>query len=555
MDARPGGLDLHEIGAHKQPDVWLGTLAATPQERRATFAAMVFLLAVFCAAAPFATTKLPESDGFVPAVEAIIFIANLTTAALLFNHFSVHRSRALLALANVYLFTAFIVVGHTLSFPRAFAPDGLVGAGIQTTAWLRIVWQFSFPAGVIVYVALKDRPGDADGIRASMRLVVGRSVIGAAGLALGILWFLTAADKLLPSLLIDRLTFSPLVLYTGAVDTAVCAIALFLLLTRKASVLDHLLAISVAATTAEMAMVTFLSGGRFDVGWYTVRIFGVVASTVVLLALLTEITRLHAKLSLALHAVERERDNKLLTAQAASAAIAHEIRQPLAAIAASNGAALRFLKKAPPDLGQVRASLELAISSCHQASAMIDDVRSLFRTIDEPGAPVDLNEVIVGVLQSRQQELSRGKVEVRHELAAGLPPVRGHKTQLQEVIVNLVNNAVEAMATTTDRPRLLTLTTQRRGEDAIVVQVLDTGPGIDPERLKEIFDAFVTTKPQGTGLGLAICRMIIDHHGGELTVSSDGRSGALFQFVLPAMVSAEQAGQEHVDQRRGVVGG
>jgi signal transduction histidine kinase len=177
--------------------------------------------------------------------------------------------------------------------------------------------------------------------------------------------------------------------------------------------------------------------------------------------------------------------------------------------------------------------LELAIGSCHQASEMIDDIRSLFRRVDEPGQPVDLNEVIAAVIHSHQQQLRRGKVEARHEPAAGLPLVRGHKAQLQEVVDNLVNNAIEAMATTTSGHRLLKLTTQRRGDDAIVVDVLDTGPGIDPARLDEIFDAFVTTKPQGTGLGLAICRMIIEHHGGELTASSDGRSGALFQFVLP----------------------
>lgn len=552
MDARPGGIDVHETDAHKEADIWLGTLAATPRQRRLTFATMAGLLVAFCAVAPFATMRLPESDGFIPAVQSIIFVADLTIAVLLFTHFSVHRSRALLALANAYLFTAFIVVVHTLTFPRAFAPEGLVGAGLQTTAWLRIVWHFSLPAGVIGYVALKHRPGDGDGIRASMRSVVGCSVIGAAALALAILWVFTAADKLLPPLLVDRLTFSPLVLFIGAFGTAVCGIALVLLLTRKGSVLDHWLAISVAATTAEIAMVTFLSGGRFDLGWYTVRIFGVVASTTVLLALLTETERLHARLSMTLRALERERDNKLLSAQAASAAIAHEIRQPLAAIAASNGAALRFLKKAPPDLGQVRAALELAIGSCHQASEMIDDIRSLFRRVDEPGQPVDLNEVIASVIHSHRQQLRRGRVEARHEPAAGLPLVRGHKAQLQEVVVNLVHNAIEAMATTTSRDRLLKLTTQRRGDDAIVVQVLDTGPGIEPERLDEIFDAFVTTKPQGTGLGLAICRMIVEHHGGELTVSSDGRSGALFEFVLPVMSSEAQVGQEHVDQRKPV---
>jgi len=550
MDPRAGFINVHEAGAYKEAELWLGTRPATPRQHRLTLAAMAALVVAFCAAARFATLRLPENDGFIPAVQAVIFVADLTTAVLLFTHFSIHRSRAVLALASTYLFTAFVVVVYALAFPRAFAPEGLVGAGVHTSAWLHLIWHFAFPAGVLGYAVLKDRPRDHDGIRGSTRSIVGASVLGAASLALVIIWLLTAADSLLPPLFLDRVTFAPLALYISAFNMVVCGIALVLLLTRKASVLDHWLAISIGATVAEIAVVRLFSGARFDLGWYSVRMFGVVAAAAVLLALLTEMTRLHAKLSLALHAIERERDNKLLSAQAASAVIAHEIRQPLAAIAASNGAALRFLKKAPPDLAEVRASLELAISSCHHASEMINDIRSLFRQVDEPGQPVDLNEIIVGVMHSHQQQLRRGKVEIRHGLAAALPPVRGHKGQLQEVVDNLVNNAIEAMAATTDRHRLLNLTTQLRGDDAIVVEVRDNGPGIAPERLNEIFDAFVTTKAQGTGLGLAICRMIIDHHGGELTASSDGRSGALFRFVLPAMASQQRAGQKDVDPSR-----
>ena len=146
-----------------------------------------------------------------------------------------------------------------------------------------------------------------------------------------------------------------------------------------------------------------------------------------------------------------------------------------------------------------------------------------------------MNEIILEVMQSQQEQAARRGVEIRRELNAGLPLVRGHKAQLQEVIVNLMNNAVEAMASSTGRFRLLSVKTGLRGGDGIAVEIQDSGPGIDPERLGGVFDAFVTTKPDGTGLGLAICRMIIEHHGGELTASSDGRSGAMFRFVLPVM--------------------
>jgi signal transduction histidine kinase len=121
----------------------------------------------------------------------------------------------------------------------------------------------------------------------------------------------------------------------------------------------------------------------------------------------------------------------------------------------------------------------------------------------------------------------------RYELATELPLVNGHGAQLQQVVVNLINNAVEAMASTTNQSRMLRLRTEVCGGGQISVSVEDSGPGIDPGQLNNVFNAFVSTKAHGTGLGLAICRMIVEGHGGRLTASSDGKSGALFQFVLP----------------------
>jgi signal transduction histidine kinase len=126
-------------------------------------------------------------------------------------------------------------------------------------------------------------------------------------------------------------------------------------------------------------------------------------------------------------------------------------------------------------------------------------------------------------------------VETRLELAPELPLVEGYRRQLEEVIFNLVHNAIEAMDATTDRDRVLRVTTALSGHEAIAVAVGDSGPGIDPTRLDSIFGAFVTTKSQGMGLGLAICRTIIEHHAGQLTVSSDGKNGSVFQFVLPTI--------------------
>jgi PAS domain S-box-containing protein len=239
--------------------------------------------------------------------------------------------------------------------------------------------------------------------------------------------------------------------------------------------------------------------------------------------------------------LERERDNKLLNIEAITASIAHEVRQPLAAISTNGNAARRFLGRTPLDLAEMRAIIDNIISDCHHASEVFDGIRTLFRKADQPRAPVDVNVIALEVLQSLRGEFRDHGVAAHTELASALPLVYGHHGQLRQLITNLVQNAVEAMDTATARSRTLRVKTSPHGRDSITVAVEDSGPGIDPERLNSIFDAFVTTKKHGMGLGLAICRMIAQRHGGQLSASSDGKSGARFQFVLPAALAGTRA--------------
>jgi PAS domain S-box-containing protein len=230
--------------------------------------------------------------------------------------------------------------------------------------------------------------------------------------------------------------------------------------------------------------------------------------------------------------LERERENKLMSVEAIFASIAHELRQPLSAITLNAAAARRFSEKTQPDLNEVRAALNRIANDSDRASAIFDGVRSLFGKIGQAREPVDINEIIRETLQSMRVELAAHEVAAQTALATDLPNVEGHKGQLQEVIINLVRNAIEAMSVMTDRRRMLRTQTQLHHNDTIIVTVEDSGPGIDPKRLDEIFDAFVTTKAEGMGLGLAICRRIIESHGGQLTAFSDGKSGARFQIIL-----------------------
>jgi signal transduction histidine kinase len=253
----------------------------------------------------------------------------------------------------------------------------------------------------------------------------------------------------------------------------------------------------------------------------------------VLAALFAERRESEGRLARANALLERERENKLMNIEAVIAAIAHEVRQPLAAISINTSAALRFAKATPPGLDEVRSALAAIGSDGHRASEVFDSIRALFRRGEQKRQPVDMNGIALEVLRSLRGELRDQRVVAVADLAPGLPRVNGHESQLKQVILNLVCNAVEAVAPLADGPRILRVRTEFSCSGEIALSVQDSGPGIDPKQIDGIFDTFVTTKSQGMGLGLAICRMIIERHGGKLSASSDGTNGATFQFVLP----------------------
>ena len=284
---------------------------------------------------------------------------------------------------------------------------------------------------------------------------------------------------------------------------------------------------------AELAMTAFVITSRFSLGFYTQRIFSLTASTIVLSALLAEAMVLYARLANAMVRLRREQETKIMSAQAITSAIAHEIKQPLTRITAGGGAAQRFLKMVPPQLDKAQAALDGVVNAGHSTSAVIDGFRFLFGKADEEQQLVDINELIPEVLETLNSELKDHRVSIRVDLTPKLPLVSGNKSQLQEVVSNLIINSIEAMETTTLEGRMLLIRTEIRG-DKIAVAVEDSGPGIDKDQLGDIFTAFVTTKPHGMGLGLAISRMIIEYHGGKLTAASDSKyGGASFHFVLP----------------------
>jgi PAS domain S-box-containing protein len=215
-----------------------------------------------------------------------------------------------------------------------------------------------------------------------------------------------------------------------------------------------------------------------------------------------------------------------------AASIAHEINQPLAAIVADAEASLHWLAADPPDIDSVREALAGVATDGHRASAVIQRIRALCRRTDPQRERLDINDIIREVVLLARHEVLGHRVSLRTDLASALPTVLGDRVQLQQVMINLVINGMEAMAPVTDRPRELLIRSQHE-DDQVLLAVQDSGTGIDPDNADRMFAAFFTTKPSGMGIGLSISRSIIEAHGGRLWASRNAGPGATFQFSLP----------------------
>jgi len=361
------------------------------------------------------------------------------------------------------------------------------------------------------------------------------------GLVCALTWAVTAGDRFMPRMFLDDLTMAPLGRYVAGMLVLISVLVLLLMWwTRRRSVLDLWVMVAICMVISEMTLVALGVTSRFYLGWYVSRALAVGVSTVVLIALLSESMRLYAALSRANVMLERERENKLMNAVAIVAAIAHEVRQPLTRIISGGNAAQRFLKMTPPQQDKAQTALEGIVNAGHRTSEVIDGFRGLFAEGNEEQQLVDITEIIRVVLESLRNELKDQQIELRSELMSGLPSVYGNKSQLQEVVSNIIVNAIEAMETSSNRDRVLDVRTELCDGMTIRVAIEDSGPGIDLDKLGGIFSAFVTTKRHGMGLGLAISRMIVEYHGGKLTASSNKKGGASFQFVLPIASSVDK---------------
>ncbi|HMJ43812.1 MAG TPA: PAS domain-containing protein [Pseudolabrys sp.] len=224
--------------------------------------------------------------------------------------------------------------------------------------------------------------------------------------------------------------------------------------------------------------------------------------------------------------------NRLATMGQLTASIAHEVSQPLAAAVTNASAGLRWLAAQPPDLEEIRGSFEGIIKAGNQASEVISRIRGLIKKVPAQRAALDVNEAVLETIALTRSEMLQHRILLKTELANDLPRISGDRIQLQQVMLNLIINAIEAMTETSEGPRELLIRSEIDLPNGVMVTVRDGGPGLKPESLNRLFDPFYSTKPAGMGMGLSICRAITEAHGGRLWATANTPRGAVFQFTL-----------------------
>jgi len=496
------------------------------------FASLVFIF-------PLRATQLGEIRVFVPLLDSFMMFSDLIIATLLYAQASVVRSRGLTILASGYLFSSLILVPHALTFPGAFAPNGLLGAGISTTAWLAIFRRLTFPIAVICYALLKsvDPIAETSRERPAPRIIQG---VAAAFVLMALAtWLATSGHDYLPPIFRNARDTVPTSLVAANIVTiALTVTAMILLLRQEKSVLDLWLLVGLSGWLFQ-SLLNITLQTRYTLGWYGLNGMTLASSLFLMVALIAESNRLYARLALHTAARERERDARLMSIDAVAAAIAHEIGQPVAAARLSTAAGLDWLDRAKPDREMAIKSLRAAIGAGDRIFEVIKSIRSTFSRDSSPLSEFSPNDMVRETASLLDRDLAARKISLQIELDDAVPTILANRVQLQRVVVNLLTNAIDSVSATRGRIRRIELRSSVFDDRDFVIEVCDSGVGISPDKMTQVFEPFVTTKPTGTGLGLWLSRTIVEEHGGRLWVSAGEKHGVTFHVQLP-MPSSRQ---------------
>jgi signal transduction histidine kinase len=518
----------------EEQDLILSNLSPGPAQKRLALFLVLFLLLVYVliTVGPFSDVRTKPVSAFVPAYAMAMFVCDSITAILLFTQYSVVRSRAILIIASGYLYTALVLIPWILTFPGVFTPGSLLG-GMQSTSWLYFFQHAGLPLFVIGYALSKDADPGKRVPHGKLSASIAVSVALTVALVAAVAVFCIGGEAMLPQVVLDSLHLGPLWPYVFAPVALLSVAALVVLWLRRRSVLDLWLMVVMCLYTIEIPLSYYPSPIRFSVGWYTVRVIGFISSSLVLIVLLYEIEALYTKLLRAVLAERRERMARLMTGDAVAATIAHEVKQPLTAMTTTASAGFRFLDRSSPNLERAKEAFEQIVADGHRAAAVVGSIRAMFRNDVRTRSVLDVNELIRETLVLESADLQRHRILVQAAPSDRLPEVEGDRVQLQQVLLNLITNAIDAMASRKE-PRILSVSSEAYEGDGIIVSVADTGAGISTQDSEKIFNPLFTTKSDGMGMGLSICRAIIEAHHGRLWVSTNSPRGTVFQFTLRA---------------------
>jgi signal transduction histidine kinase len=512
----------------------IATMPATDRQRAIAVGIVIVLIVAAAVMAPFASTQVGRIDAFIPVLQTVVSVVDLITATLLFAQFSIQPQRALLALASGYIFSGSFAFLQTLAFPGGYAPAGLIGDTLNTPAWMYVLWHTTFPAAILVYALSKDTTGAAKPPARPAMTAIAITVACVLAVIAGLTWIVTTKTEYLPSFYTTDIRLQTQ--FGNQINLALWlwgSTALTVLFARRRTILDLWLMVTLLAYMPSFLVAIIGSSVRFTVGWYAARCFILVASCMLLSVLLVETTLLYSRLASAIILQRRERTNRLLSVDEATAAIAHEINQPLGAMSLNCDAALECLKTTPLDLEELRSCLTDVKNENSRANEIVAGVRALFKTTARQRTMIDVNRLVREVLRMVENDLRVHGVSVSTEFQADVPQVRADPIQLQQVILNLVKNAIDAIAIGPTTINAIRLITTYDGKAVVSLSVQDTGPGIATENETQIFDPFFSTKASGMGLGLSISQRIIEDHGGSLRLTETSSKGCIFEITLP----------------------
>jgi signal transduction histidine kinase len=511
----------------------IANLPATGRQKAVAVGVAILLAVAAVGIAPFANIQLGPVGAFIPVLQTSLAVVDLITAALLFAQYLIQPQLALLALASGYMCSGSFAFLQTLAFPGGYAPAGLIGDGPNSPAWIYVLWHTTFPAAILVYAFTKDgavvaRPGRS--AMTSIAITIACTIAVIAGLT----WIVTTQTEFLPSFYLANVRVQTALGNQVNVGLLLwCATALGVLLFRSRTILDLWLMLTLLAYFPNFLVAIIGSSVRFTVGWYAARCFVLVGSSMLLTVLLIETMVLYSRLASSMTLQRRERTNRLLSLDAVTGAIAHELRTPLGAIALNASTALSQLRSAPPELEGMEDILNDIEADSHRAAGMINSIREMTTRTMSRTAQANAEEAAQLTLRLLSHDLQLNHVSVTVEFQGNLPDVRFDPMELQQVLLNLMRNAIDAMKTAHPGARRLQVKSSFDGQSTVLLSIQDSGTGISVEDRPRIFDPFFTTKSDGMGLGLAISSTLVANRGGKLTLIKSDSDGSIFALAMP----------------------